>query len=260
MQTNTQRTLTEPLSDNLITLSVTEALEQRRSIRNFSSRALDNDLLNGIVENALNAPSWGNVQPYRVAVASGDLCNQIRAELREKYRLASSLKQSSLVKKVWQGLTAGVLPDGDYKTLLKYPKELGKRYFETGKGLYQALDIAREDRASREQQMARNFCFFDAPTVLFVFCEDSLGPYGPLDSGIFVQSLLLAAQEQGVGTCVQGSVATWASPVRKQFNVPEGYKLICGIAMGYPQESLANSYKPSRRMLSELLLPMRNDS
>jgi hypothetical protein len=34
-----------------------------------------------------------------------------------------------------------------------------------------------------------------------------------------VQSLLLAAQEQGVDTCVQGSVATWASPLRKHFDV-----------------------------------------
>ncbi|MEH6584040.1 MAG: nitroreductase family protein [Halioglobus sp.] len=90
------------------------------------------------------------------------------------------------------------------------------------------------------------------------FCEDSLGPYGPLDTGIFVQSVLLAAQERGVNTCVQGSVATWASPLRKNFEIPSGYKLICGISMGYGQQVTVNDYQPARRELAELLLPLKS--
>jgi nitroreductase len=234
--------------------SVSQALRSRRSIREFSSQALDDALVSEILQTALAAPSWGNVQPYRVAMASGERCDEIRTALTTKYQRASAVKNGSLIKNLTALLKGGVLPDGDYKTLLKYPKELGKRYFATGKGLYDALGILRDDRQGRNSQMARNFYFFDAPTVLFIFCEDSLGPYGPLDTGIFVQSLLLAAQERGVDTCVQGSVATWASPVRSHFDIPAGYKLICGVAMGYGTSGSVNNYNPARRNLDELLL------
>lgn len=233
---------------------VSQALKTRRSIRAFSSQSLDDSLVCEILQTALAAPSWGNVQPYQVAMASGERCDEIRTALISKYRQASAVKKGSLTKKLMALLKGGVLPDGDYKTLLKYPKELGERYFITGKGLYDVLGIPREDRKARDLQMARNFSFFDAPTVLFIFCEDSLGPYGPLDTGIFLQSLLLAAQERGVDTCVQGSVATWASPVRCHFDVPAGYKLICGVAMGYGTSGSVNSFKPERRKLDELLL------
>ena len=233
---------------------VSQALRARRSVRAFSSQSLDDALVNEILQTALAAPSWGNVQPYRVAMASGERCDEIRTALTTKYRQASAVKNGSLTKKITALLKGGVLPDGDYKTLLKYPKELGARYFKTGKGLYDVLGIPRNDRKGRDSQMARNFSFFDAPTVLFIFCEDSLGPYGPLDTGIFLQSLLLAAQERGVDTCVQGSVATWASPLRSHFDVPAGYKLICGVAMGYGTDSTVNNYSPERRKLDELLL------
>ena len=239
-------------------MSVSQTLRDRRSVRAFSAAPLDDALVYQILQTALAAPSWGNVQPYRVAMASGERCNELRTALTTKYRRASAVKNGSLMKKLAAVLKGGVLPDGDYKTLLKYPGELNERYFATGKGLYDLLGISRKDRDGRESQMARNFSFFDAPTVLFVFCEDSLGPYGPLDTGIFVQSLLLAAQERGVDTCVQGSVATWASPVRKDFDIPSGYKLICGIAMGYGQRAPVNDYKPARRELAELLLPLKS--
>ncbi|MEH6570012.1 MAG: nitroreductase [Halioglobus sp.] len=239
-------------------VSVTQALENRRSVRAFSAVPLDDTLVNEILQTALAAPSWGNVQPYRIGMASGERCNEVRTALATKYRQASAVKKGSLMKKLAALLKGGVLPDGDYKTLLKYPGELNERYFATGKGLYEVLGISRDDRKGRESQMARNFSFFDAPTVLFVFCEDSLGPYGPLDTGIFVQSLVLAAQERGVDTCVQGSVATWASPLSKHFDTPAGYKLICGIAMGYGKQAPVNGYKPARRELAELLLPLKS--
>lgn len=238
--------------------AVTQALQARRSVRAFSTAHLEDALVNEIIQTALAAPSWGNVQPYRVAMASGELCDEMRAAMAAKYRAASAVKNGSLIKKLRAFVKGGVLPDGDYNTLLKYPGELNERYFATGKGLYDVLGISRDDRKGRDAQMARNFCFFDAPTVLFVFCEESLGPYGPLDAGIFVQSLLLAAQERGVDTCVQGSVATWASPVRSQFHIPAGYKLICGVAMGYGAQVPVNNYSPVRRQLAEVMLPSRS--
>ena len=49
-------------------ISISQALGTRRSVRAFSAAPLDDALVDEILETALAAPSWGNVQPYRVAV------------------------------------------------------------------------------------------------------------------------------------------------------------------------------------------------
>jgi len=234
--------------------TVTQALANRRSIRAFRPDPVPEPLLNEVIETALLAPSWGNVQPYRVAVASGNTAKEIAAELTARFNTAAKVQRAGLFAKFGALLKGGVKPDGDYNTIMKYPTELGARYRETGHGLYGTLGIERGDKAARHAQMARNFSFFGAPTALFVFCEDSLGAYAALDTGIFMQSLALAAEERGLGTCMQAALATWASPVKARFEIPENYKLICGISIGYKADDKVNSFAPKRRPLDEVLL------
>jgi hypothetical protein len=50
---------------------VSQALRTRRSVRAFSSQSLDDFLVCEILQTALAAPSWGNVQPYQVAMGYG---------------------------------------------------------------------------------------------------------------------------------------------------------------------------------------------
>ncbi|NVJ97478.1 MAG: nitroreductase [Alphaproteobacteria bacterium] len=236
------------------TRAIQTALENRRSIRAFKPDPVPEDLLAEILKAALEAPSWGNVQPYRVAIASGDQAIAIARELNAKFETATRVRKANLVTKLAALLKGGVKPDGDFNTVIKYPEELRARYRDTGMGLYGVLGIDRADTAARHAQMARNFSFFGAPTALFIFCEENLGAYGALDTGAFIQSLALAAQERGLGTCIQAALATWASPVRTRFDVPENYKLICGVSIGYPEDEPVNSFKPKRRALSELTL------
>ncbi len=233
---------------------ILKMLKQRRSIRAFKPEPVPEALLHDVLEAALQAPSWGNVQPYRVAVASGDVAKEISAELTTRFNTAAKVQRAGLFAKFGALMKGGIKPDGDYNTIMKYPAELGARYRDTGHGLYGTLGIERGDKAARHAQMARNFSFFDAPTALFIFCESSLGVYGPLDTGIFMQSLALAAEERGLGTCMQAALATWAGPVKARFDIPENYKLICGMSIGYKADDKVNSFAPKRRSLEELLL------
>ncbi len=105
--------------------------------------------------------------------------------------------------------------------------------------------------------MGKNFSFFGAPTVLFVFCSADLGAYAALDTGAFIQSLSLAAHARGLGTCAQAALATWAGPVKRRFDIPPGYKLICGVSLGYPSDDPVNAYAPTRRTLGELCIQPR---
>jgi len=235
-------------------MNVVEALHTRRSIRQFEDREIPADILNRVIQHGLQSPSGCNVQPYRIAIASGDIKNQIKQDLSAKFEKASKVQRLLLPLKIWQGVTGGVLPDGDYNPDVKYPAELKSRKIECGMGLYDTLDIERKDYVARTAQMRRNFEFFDAPVVIFLFMNDKLGHYSALDTGIFMQSLMLAAVEEGLGTCPQAALATWGSPIKKHFNLETDYKLLCGISLGYPAEHVVNTYQPEKRSLESVSL------
>jgi len=234
-----------------------DALTTRRSIRAFEPRAVPPELVEQVIADATHAPSWGNTQPYMVAIATGPVLAAIGDELSRRFVRARRIQALPQALQPLAALALGVRPDGDYNTLIKYPPDLKARYRKTGFGLYAALGIGREDSARRTEQMARNFRGFGAPVVLFVFAHGALGAYGVADTGAFLQSLALSAHERGLGTCIQGALATWAAPIRRHFAVPRPYKLLCGVALGYPADDPVNRYRPERLPVSELLIKPR---
>jgi len=234
-----------------------EVIQQRRSIRDFTDQDISDALMQTIISDALSAPSSSNTQGYRIAIAKGETKNALKTALTEKFVKASALKRKPLPQKVVQGLLGGVLPDGDFKPDINYPPELKKRAIECGAGLYDTLGIARDDYSAREQQMKRNFEFFDAPVELFLFVHGDRGVYSALDGGMFLQTLMLSASAHGLGSCAQASVAMWGGTVRKYFDVGRDYKLICGLSLGYPTDAVVNNFRPNKRSVEELCLPER---
>jgi nitroreductase len=218
-----------------------EVLAARASIRAFDPRPLAPAILDRVLAAALASPSWANTQPYRLALATGDACERLRRELVTACETE--------------------VPNGDHLLLFDYPPELQARRRATGFGLYAALGIGREDRDRREAQYRRNFSFFDAPAVAFLFAHEALGSYSVLDAGVFLQTFLLAAAAEGLGTCAQASLASYPQVVRRHFEVPEGYRLLCGVSIGWPAaDAPENRYRPGRMAVSELLLTARTSA
>ena len=232
-------------------------LRERRSIRDFSAREVPAEQVEAVLDDARWAPSWSNTQPYKIAVASGALKDQLKAQLLARFDAAAKLQSGGLLGKLGALLTRKALPDGDFDTRFEYPAELTPRRRATGFGLYATLGIAREDSAARHRQMRRNWEFFGAPVVMFVFVRQELGAYSILDAGIFLQSLMLSAQARGLGTCAEGALATWAGPVREAFDVPPAYKLLCGLALGWPSDHVVNTFNPGRADVAEMLIPAK---
>lgn len=229
----------------------------RRSIRDFRADPIPPTLLDEVLTDALSAPSWSNTQPFRIGLASGEVRDRISAALCAQYDTAMRLRRGGLLGRARLAASRLRMPPGDYRVPLEYPPELQERRRATGHGLYAVLGIDRGDRAARDRQMRRNFEFFGAPTALFVFTHEGLGEYSVLDAGAMLQTLMLAAHARGLGTCAQGALALWSAPVREAFVVPEHYRLICGVAIGYPSDAAVNAYAPRRRPLDEVLLPTR---
>lgn len=229
-------------------------LRQRRSVRDFRPDPIPPEVLDAILADASQSPSWSNTQPYRIAIASGELRDRLSREYCAAFDASMAALARGWIGKLGLALGGAGRPDGDFAKKFDYPEDLLRRRRATGYGLYKALGIAREDGAARNRQMRRNFEFFGAPTVLFFFVHDCMREYSVLDAGILMQSVMLSAEARGLATCAQAALSTWAGPARRAFAVPDHYKLICGLALGYRSDHPVNAYDPGRGPREELLI------
>ena len=83
--------------------------------------------------------------------------------------------------------------------------------------------------------------------MLLFFMDAGLCTGSYLDYGMFLQSLMLAAEEEGLATCPQAALAEYPQIVKEELGYPEEALLVCGMALGYADESAAiNDYRTDR--------------
>jgi nitroreductase len=231
-----------------------EFVASRRTTRDFLNKDVPDSLLDELLTDAMTAPSWSNTRPYLVGIAKGEKRDRISKELLSRWDAAGRALKGGFAGKVKLLFTRYGLPTSDYKVFRTYPKDLVPRQQKVGAELYGLLGIKRDDQVARQAQWARNYEFFGAPVELFIFTHSGLGEYSVSDAGLFMQNLMLGAHARGLGTCAQGAVALWADPIRKEFKIPKGYKLLCGIAVGYPSDAKVNGFRAERLPIEEIKL------
>ena len=115
---------------------------------------------------------------------------------------------------------------------------------------YQAIGIAREDRAGRYRQYARNFEFFGAPVGLLMSIDRSMGPPLWSDLGGYIQTVMLLARERGLHSCGQEAWTHWHKTVYAFLKLPPEYILFCGLALGFADEAAPiNNWRAPREPL-----------
>lgn len=232
-------------------------VSSRRTTRDFLDKPVDAKLIEELINDGLTAPSWSNTRPFMVAVASGELRDQIAKDFSERWALAAGFRSGTFAQKLKFILSPKAWPLSDYFMSNQYDKTLMPRARRVGKELYGLLGVARGDRKARDEQWARNYEFFGAPTVVFVFIHKSLDVFAANDVGLFAQNFMLSAHANGLGTCAQGALALWPSAVRAKFAVPKGYRMIYGIALGYKSDALANTFQAHRIGADEIKIAQR---
>ncbi|MCW5627166.1 MAG: nitroreductase [Burkholderiales bacterium] len=190
-------------------------LNGRFSCRAFRREALPREQLQRVLTLAQRTPSWCNTQPWQVAVVSGRSLQTLADELVGLARVQTPKR-----------------PDFPFPET--YLGEYRERRKVCGVQLYQALGIGRDDRDRAQEQSLENFRFFGAPHALFVSTDAALGFYGGLDCGLYAMSVVLAAQAEGLGTCVQAALATYPDVIRAHVGWPDDRRVLFGIAIGMP--------------------------
>lgn len=232
-------------------------LSSRRSTRDFLPTPIPPEIFDQILADSLTAPSWSNTRPFKVAIAQGDIRDRISAEFLSRWGVLSKIMRKGLLNKLRIIYSRYGLPTSNRRIAKPYPTELKPRAEQVGREMYQAFGVHRGDRDGRDQQWAKNYSFFGAPVELFIFVHKSLSIYAASDAGLMMQNLILSAHAQGLGTCAQGAVGIWEDVVRKEFEISKDYRLLCGIAIGYPSDSAINNFKAHRIEVAEMIAAPR---
>ncbi|MEJ6626787.1 MAG: nitroreductase [Actinomycetes bacterium] len=236
---------------------VSEFLESRRSTRDFLPTPIPQEILNQILTDALTAPSWSNTRPFKIAVATGEVRDRISGEFLSRWSVLSRIMRKGLKNKLRLIYSRYGLPTSNRTIVKPYVAELRPRAQRVGKELYELFGVKRGDRDARDKQWGKNYSFFGAPVEMFIYIHKSLHVYAASDAGLMMENLMLSAHGHGLGTCAQGAVNIWDDVVRKGFEISKDYRLLCGLAIGYPSDSPVNSFKANRIGVDEVLFKQK---
>ena len=215
--------------------SVTETVLARRSVRAFLSRPVERSTLDAMLELAARAPSGGNLQPWHVDVLTGEPLEALKGAVRA----------SLAVRPAGEGLEFAVYPS-------PLPEPWRSRRFASGEALYSAIGIPREDKTARLAQFARNYDFFGAPVALFFSLDRIFDRPQWAHLGMFMQNLMLLAEERGLATCPQEAWAAVHETVAEHLRLPADRILYCGMALGYAdEEAPINRWRTVRAPLED---------
>ena len=193
-------------------MDVAKAVAQRSSVRAFKTDVPSKAMVQGILEAAARAPSGGNLQPWRVYALTGEPLIDLKAQVAAN-------------------------PFGETPEYEVYPANLWDpfrtRRFQNGEELYASIGLGREDKPARLRQLARNGELFGAPVGLFFCLDRKLGPPQWSDLGMYMQSVMLLAVEQGLDTCAQEYWARYPLTLAKALGMPDDHMVFSGMALGW---------------------------
>jgi len=232
---------------------VSQFLASRRSTRDFLPTPIPQEILDQILTDALTAPSWSNTRPFKIAIATDEVRDRISGEFLSRWSVLSRIMRKGLKSKLRLIYSRYGLPTSNRSIVKPYVAELKPRAQRVGKELYELFGVERGDREARDKQWGKNYSFFGAPVEMFIYIHKSLHVYAASDAGLMMENLMLSAHGHGLGTCAQGAVNIWDDVVRKEFDISKDYRLLCGLAIGYPSDSPVNSFKAHRIGADEVL-------
>ena len=210
-------------------MTVEEAIVGRQSIRAYLPNAVPHDVLERVLRTAGRAPSGSNIQPWHVYVLEGAAKDALCTDLTAR-------------------LIAGDEGKREYNYYpVKWRDPYLARRRETGWGLYGLLGIGRADKAAMAAQHRQNFSFFGAPAGLIFTIDRDMELGSWLDTGMFIQSAMIAARGEGLETCAQAAFCQYHDVIQKRLNIPAGQQVVCGMALGYGDpDAKINRFRTTR--------------
>lgn len=214
---------------------VTEAINSRITVRDFLDKPVPQDVLERILTTAMRSPSGGNLQPWKLHIMTGDTLDKFKTLAAER-------------------TLSGTREEPTYRA---YPSPLWEPQrswrYKLGEDMYSLVGIEKDNKMGRLVWLANNAKFFGAPVGIIITGDKRLEMPQYMDVGIFLQSLMLLAREEGLHTAPQGWWRNWTSVCHELLDIPEEEEVLVGMSLGYGNpDAPVNDLYADRADLSEV--------
>jgi len=216
--------------------SVTEALNTRITVRDFLDTPVPDEMLTRILTTALRSASGGNLQPWKTHVLRGKPLAALKAD----------------------GVNRAQSGAQEVPTYRAYPSPLWEPQrswrYKLGEDMYALLGIEKDNKLGRIMWLVQNIKFFEAPVGIIITGDKRLEMPQYMDVGIYAQSLMLLAREEGLHTAPQGWWRNWPDLLDKHLDISDDEEVLVGMSMGYgnPDHNVNNLYA-ARASLEEVV-------
>ncbi len=218
-----------------MTMSATEAITSRRSIRAFTDEPVDQEVLETILQDAARAASGTNIQPWHVTVLQG----QAKDDLVDAVQAAFDEGNSE--------------HDDKY-----YPSEFVEPYKarrrKIGWDMYGLIGIEKGETDKMIAQARKNYEFFSAPVGLMFSMHETMSYGGWLDLGLYMANVMTLAREHGLHTCPQAAWREYETVIHSTLGLPDDQRVIVGMALGHEDTNhVINELRTERADVAEFV-------
>ena len=218
-------------------IEVKDAIISRRSIRQFTSEPISNEVITDILEVAARAPSGTNIQPWKVHVLTGSMKDEVCATASKSFLDPNKYNKNDRLH---------------YMEKFRDPYITRRR--KVGWDLYALLDIKKGDYEKTKSFHVQNFSFFGAPLGLIFTIEKDLGWMSWLDYGMFLQNICIAARAYGLHTCAQASWSGVHEDISPLLKISENHLIHCGMSIGMEdKQAVVNQLRTDRADLDDFV-------
>lgn len=212
-------------------MDVIAAINERSSIRCFSSKPVQRVLVERLLDSARRAPSASNQQPWQFVVVTGEIKDRLASVLLAEHKKRGRHYDPSRGKTV-----PGLYVERTRKLLKNLRSHLDPLNL-------QAVPFLEEG----------SLTFYGAPVFILVAMDKAHNPSKLVDIGCAVENICLAAHAQGLGTCIIALILMFGDIIREQLSLPEEMEAVAGIALGYPdRESAINRFRAPKEDLDTM--------
>ncbi len=206
-----------------------EVVKKRIGKRSFTDRQISDEDICAIVKDAQRAPSWANAQATHVYIAEGETLRKIKAEHLAK-------------------VEKGEKSESDIPTA--HRNSWGEK------------SLAHQDQLMKDWKeflgdlapfITSQKILYNASAIVYLTVPRTAPQWALIDLGAFAQTLMLAAQDRGIGSTPAHEITKFPEEARKYLGIPDDEIVAMGIALGYPTDEKINQFVSQRMPVEEVL-------
>ncbi|GAA3631947.1 nitroreductase [Lactobacillus hamsteri] len=187
-----------------------EVYKKERATRKFTNRKVMERLLTKIVKEAQQSPSLLNSQPWRAYAVTGESLENIKKEFKEN-------------------IDNKVDPKEDFASMLSLDWDTFPSQNMAVMGASQTYFFSNRINLFAEA----NAEMFNAPAIIYLTIPKKSPAWSVFDLGIFAQSIMLIAINNGLSVMPAHSLVSYPDIVRKYAGISENESVGMAIAIGY---------------------------